>query len=129
MTTHQPRSLFDTTTAKGALISGLAGLVVSIIPSCTAIAQRSYPGNEANIKDIADIAIAIGSFVVVGGTGLTLAGRANAKSLVYTPEWMAGYNKEELIEAYQADPITDPPRIPPDESAIAHAQETIPGGN
>lgn len=126
---QEPRSLFDTTTAKGALISGIAGLIVSIIPSFTAIAQRSYPNQHENIKDIADVCIAIGSFVVVGGTGLTLAGRANAKSLVYTPEWMAGYNKNELEKAYHQDPTATPPRMPPNESVIAQVEQSMEGGN
>lgn len=118
-----PKSLFQTTTAKGALLGGLAGLFVSVMPSLTAIAQRNYPLRKDDISDIANIVTAVGSFVVVGGTGLTLAGRASANSLVYTPEWMAGHNKDELDHAYHLDRQAEPPRIPPDESTIAEVIE------
>lgn len=96
----KPISLFETTTARGAITTGIVSLFIAILPSVDNILQRNYPERKDDISDVIEIVSIVGGFIAVGGTGVALTGRASAKSLVYTPNWLPGYNKNELEEAY-----------------------------
>lgn len=88
------RNLFDTLTAKGALIAGTASLLASITPYVVSIVQRHVSENyKADIADIGAIAQLVFGVGGLGGAGVALQGRMRATEDVYTPDWLPGRSK------------------------------------
>jgi hypothetical protein len=96
----EPRNVFTTKTVAGALTT-FASLLVLLLPTVESIAKRKAdPARGQDIQDAVKIALVIlTSIAGAGGTSMAIKGRYEATENVYTPPFMPGRNKEDVIAA------------------------------
>jgi hypothetical protein len=112
----QPKSLFQSSTFRGAAIAAVITVIAGITPFASSIATRHYPKHRADIEDVAQIVLVLCSVLGVGSSGMAIAGRVSVGD-IYTPAWMPGPNKEDFISD-NLIPI-DPPQLGLPESHVS----------
>jgi hypothetical protein len=94
------RSVFSTGTFKSAAYGSFLAAIALATPFVASVAQRYVTDQKTKdtISDVAGLVMAL-----TGSTGLTTTllgvatNRASVKDQAYTPNWMAGFNKADLI--------------------------------
>lgn len=83
--TVKTKSLFTSTVFYGALLSVYCSVVPSIklcsVRKCTAADYIDFSG-------------------IIASTLMVLVGRHNADAVIYTPDWMPGRNKKDILKSF-----------------------------
>lgn len=93
----QPKPLFETATAKSALLGMLGTVLLAFAQTSGKIAARHYPQHAQDIADVADFINQVGLILGLGGGLGAIAGRAAASSPTYTAHWLPGKNREDFM--------------------------------
>jgi ABC-type Fe3+ transport system permease subunit len=92
------RSVFDTNTGKSATVASIAGLIVVICPFVSNIVKRHVNAQiKHDVEDVTQIVLALSGILATTGGGLALINRASAVDKVYSPDWLPGFDKKDLI--------------------------------
>lgn len=94
------RNLFKTKTAIGIEVAVGSILLMSVVvdPALNILSRRAGPTGKQDIEDIRTAIKGVLTLVGVGGGGVGLIGRASAKGQVFTPKFLPGPNKSDLIK-------------------------------
>jgi hypothetical protein len=95
---NQPRSVFQTKTAKSALVAALAGLITAIAPPIFEILNRHSTVDPRDLESIENLVLRFSGFFSIGGAFFSIIGRASATDKVYSPDIVPGFNKKDLEE-------------------------------
>lgn len=109
----EPRSVFSTGTGKTATVAAIAGLITAVTPFFSEIAKgragdaslapnprvaAAIVREQKEIDSFTGIILAVAGSFAAGGGLLAVLNRASATDMVYSPNWLPGFNKEDLRE-------------------------------